>query len=254
MSATRREHGWGAYFWPYLSFLGIVEFSRRFLPEAWDPAVLPIKVAIPLGLLAFYFARGHYPELRGYRTSLGGVLGDVGIGVLGAALWDVGIGVLGAALWMAPYLASASLRPEEGGFDPDLFGPQLAWLALLVRAIGYGVATPFIEELFVRSWLVRYIDVMDGRGDFRDVPIARYSRLSFAVILVWFTVSHMPWEWPVAAAWLVMTQLWFYHRKHLMALVIVHAASNLSILAFVIAFSGRLTGANGEPIDLWFFV
>jgi len=86
------------------------------------------------------------------------------------------------------------------------------------------------------------------------VPIAQYTLRTFLVATVWFTFSHVPWEWPVAAAWFVMTQLWFYHRRQLSSLVIVHAASNLSILAFVILCDGRITDGQGAPIDLWFFV
>jgi CAAX prenyl protease-like protein len=242
MVAERSGHGWGAYFWPYLSFLLILEVQRR-IPEDAAPYLLPVKVAVPLGVFAAYFLRGHYRELRGFRWSFTGV-GQ-----------DILVGVAGAALWMAPYVFSASLRPAgDEGFDPNLFGPSLAWLALGLRAVGYGVATPFIEELFVRSWLIRYIDVFDRRGDFRHVPIGRYSLRSFAVVVVWFTFSHMPWEWPVAAAWIVLTQLWFYHRRQLPAMVIVHAASNLSILAFVTVFSGVLLDGQGRPLDLWFFV
>jgi hypothetical protein len=55
-------------------------------------------------------------------------------------------------------------------------------------------------------------------------------------------------------AWILLTQAWFYHRKNLTSLVIVHASSNLSILAFVIAFSGAFRDGQGLPIDLWFFV
>jgi CAAX prenyl protease-like protein len=242
MPAKRKGHGWGAYFWPYLSFLAIIEISNR-LPEAAAPALFPLKVAIPLGLLIFYFKRGHYPELRGNHFTFAGVL------------QDVAVGVAGAALWMAPYLLSDSMRPADAeGFDREMFGSSLVWLALGIRAVGYGVATPFIEELFVRSWLVRYIDVFDRGGDFRAVPIAKYTLRSFAVVVVWFTLSHVPWEWPVAAAWVVVTQLWFYHRRQIGSLVIVHAASNLGILIFVVLCEGMVRDGNGIPIDLWFFV
>jgi len=242
MLAERKGHGWGAYFWPYLSFLLILEIAGR-LPEAVTPYLLPIQVAIPLGLFVVYYYRGHYPELRGCRWSVAGVTGDILVGVAGAALW------------MAPYILSDSLRPDgEGAFDPNQFGPSLAWLALGIRAVGYGVATPFIEELFVRSWLTRYVEVFDRRVDFRDVPIAHYSLRSLVIVVLWFTFSHVSWEWPVAAAWIVLTQLWFYHRRHLASLVIVHAASNLSILGFVAACSGAILDGEGHPIDLWFFV
>jgi len=240
--AERKGHGWGAYFWPYVGFLLIVELEGR-LPEAYGPWLLPIKVALPLALFAGYFARGHYPELRGYAWSAA------------AVAQDVLVGLVGAAVWMAPYLLLDPLRPEgDGAFDPNQFGASLAWLALALRAVGYGIATPFVEELFVRSWLMRYVEVFDQRADFRGIPMGRYSLRSFAVVVVWFTFSHVPWEWPVAVAWIVLTQLWFYRRRHLASMVIVHATSNLAILLAVACFTGSLVDGQGRPIELWFFV
>jgi CAAX prenyl protease-like protein len=240
--AKQRGHGWGAYFWPYVAFLLIVELGGR-LPEELGPWLFPVKVVVPLGLFVGYYLRGHYPELRRYAWN--------GVGVA----QDVLVGLAGAALWVGPYLFIDTLRPEgDGGFDPNQFGASLAWLALGLRAVGYGVATPFIEELFVRSWLMRYVDVFDRRADFRGVPIGRYSLRSFAAVVLWFTFSHVSWEWPVAVAWIVLTQLWFYHRRHLASMVIVHATSNLAILAFVLCFTGVLPDGEGRPLDLWFFV
>jgi CAAX prenyl protease-like protein len=234
-------HGWGAYFLPYVALLLVISIGGN-LPEGLRPYVLPIQVAAPLGLLLFYYHRGHYPELRNYP-----------FGLKGFAL-DFAVGLAGAALWMAPYLWIDSMRPDSPGFDPALWGASLVPLALFVRAVGYGLVTPFMEEIFLRSWLIRYIDVCDTRADFRDVPIGRFRWRSFAVIVIWFALSHLAWEWPVALAWVILTTLWFYYRKNLMSLVIVHAGSNLGILAFVIWQSGRWVDANGAPISLWFFV
>src|SRR5262245_47446591 len=121
----RRGHGWWPYLTPIFSFLLLGELAGRLGEEsgAW---LLPLRVAVPAGLLATFYARGAYPELR---TPPPG-------GVLGLAL-DTLVGVAGAGLWMAPYLwldhetFPAFLRPDrDGGFDPELFGMGLAPLAL----------------------------------------------------------------------------------------------------------------------------
>jgi CAAX prenyl protease-like protein len=215
---------------------------EKTLPEAFQPFLLPLQVAAPLGVLVFYFVRGHYPELRRYP-----------FGATGVAL-DFAVGVAAGVLWMAPYFWFDSMRPDEPGFDPNLWGASLAPLALLVRGVGYGLVTPFAEELFVRSWLIRYADVFDTPRDFRDVPIGVFHRRSFWTVVVFFTFSHAPWEWPVAIAWVVLTTLWLYRRKNLMSLVIVHAGSNLGILLLVITQSGRWLDSSGQPLSLWFFV
>ncbi len=199
-----------------------------------------------MGLLLYFGIRRCYPELCTYRASASGVT------------LDVLVGIAGAALWMAPYLlfdSFASLVPStDQGFDVQQIGASSGWLALSLRVIGFGLVTPFMEELFVRSWLQRYADVFDKSADFRDVPIAHFSGRSFVLVIVWFTFSHQTWEWPVAVAWVIMTQFWFYHRKNLMSLVIVHAGSNLGILAFVILQSGKWLDGDGNPLSLWFFV
>ena len=240
-SGRRGDHGWGAYWLPYLAFMLVMSVAEG-LPDGLRAFVLPLQVAAPLAFLLFYYRKGHYPELRGYP-----------FGLKGFAI-DFGVGIAGAALWMAPYLWIDSMRPDEPGFDPALWGASLVPVALFVRAVGYGIVTPFMEELFVRSWMVRYVDVCDKRDDFRDVPIGRFRWRSFVVIVIWFTFSHWGWETPVAFAWVTLTMLWFYYRKNLISLVITHAGSNLGILAFVILQSGRWLDEDGNPISLWFFL
>ena len=224
------------------SFLALVEIAGR-VPASFKPWFAAVCVAVPLGVLLWHARRSGYPELRGLRWSAR----DFAL--------DVGVGVLGAALWVAPYLWIAAARPgPDAAFDPQQFGASREWLALSLRALGFCVVTPFVEELFVRSWLARYADVFDGPDDFRNVPIARYSLRSFATVVVFFTLSHVSWEWPVAVVWIVLTQLWFYRRGHLLPLVLVHAVSNLSIFLFVLIADGKLRDADGSPLSLWFFL
>jgi CAAX prenyl protease-like protein len=238
----RRGHGWWPYLLPIFGFLGLVEVAGR-VPENVAPYLLPAKVVVPLGLFLYFVLGGRYPELRGFRASVGWI----GLDVL--------VGIVGAAVWMAPYLASDRLRPgPEAAFDPEQLGASMVLLVLGLRAISYAVVTPFIEELFVRSWLLRFADVFDKKTDFRDVPIARFSWRSFLVVVVFFSLSHMPWEYPVAVLWIVGTQLWFYRRKHIVPLVIVHAVTNLTIFLCVVFASGRLRDSAGDALNLWFFL
>ena len=57
--------------------------------------------------------------------------------------------------------------------------------------------------------------------------------------LVIFTITHVPWEYSVMFLWALLTNLWFYYRKHLMAVVIAHAVTNGSILLFAVFCDGR---------------
>ena len=225
-----RGHGWWAYLAPYGLFLILVEVGRR-LPEAVAPWMLPVKVALPAAILLYFVLRGDLPELRGYRP--------------GWRVWlDIAFGVFIAALWLGPFLLFDSLPRGAEAFDPNQLGESLRQETLALRLLGFVLITPFVEELFVRSFLIRLVDVVDKGGDFRDVPIARFSWRSFLVTSVWFTFTHVDWEWIVAAPTGVLLNLWLYHRRHIGAPIVAHAAANASIWLVV---------ALG-PGDLWVFL
>jgi len=249
----RSVHGWWPYLLPYCSFLAVVQFAT-WLPESLAPLMLAVKPAVPLALMIYFWRRGEYPELRDQRYSLSG------------GLQDVAVGVLLALLWMAPYIfvgplqpdssfAWSAFRPESSSaFDPTLMGEALIPLALGLRLFGYALVTPLFEELFIRSFVMRVSEVYWERGDFRDVPLALYSRHSFITTIVVFTIGHAFWEWWVAVPWVVLTNLWFYHRRSLPALIVVHGVTNAALLIFAICGSDLFRDASGAPISLWFFV
>jgi CAAX prenyl protease-like protein len=221
--AAPRDHGWWPYLGPYGLFLLLVELGAR-VPEDLVGLFRVLRVALP-GLWLLYFARtGRLPELRGYRPGLAG------------AARDAAFGVAVAALWMGPYLLLPSLprpAPEEG-YLPNAFGPGREAFAYALRLVGFAAVTPFVEELFVRSFLLRLADVVDTHMDFRRVPMARFTWRSFLVTVGWFTFTHVPWEWPVALAAGVLFNLWLYRRGHIGSVIVAHAAANASIWLAVV--------------------
>ena len=70
--------------------------------------------------------------------------------------------------------------------DISQLGPSLTGLALSLRCVGYGLVTPFVEELFIRGWLTRYAAIFDRGGDFRDVPIGHYTLRSLLIVTAFF--------------------------------------------------------------------
>ena len=236
-----RDSGWAPYWAPMLAFLLTVELGGR-LPDGLAPLVFVTKVGAPLALFVYFLRRGRYPELFGADWSGGRWLADVGVGLLGAALW------------VAPYILWDGLRPDLEGFDPAQLGAEGVGFVLLVRAVGYAGVTPFVEELFVRSWMIRYVEVFDRRGDFRKLPVSRFTWRSFIVVTVYFVFSHQQWEWGVMLTWTLLTMAWFYRRGHLAPLVLVHAVTNAAIFAFAVGWDGRFTDAAGKPISLLFFL
>ena len=242
--ATQSDRGWAAwrpYWLPMLAFLLLIEVGSR-APESTAGLFLALRVFVPGGLVLFYAPRGRYPELSGFRADATLVL-------------DVGVGLLGAALWVAPFLLVDAWRPDTAGFDAALpFGAGGMAAALVLRGFGYSVVTPFVEELFVRSWMLRFAEAWSARRDFRSVPIAHFTLRSFLVTTLYFVLSHQMWEWGVMLAWTLLTMAWFYRRKHIVPLILVHAVTNCAIFAFVLLCDGRFHDATGAPIRLWFLI
>lgn len=229
--APRRGHGWWPYVGPYVAFLGLVEIGAR-LPEGLAPWLLPLKVAVPALLLLGFAWRGAYPELRGFRLDRGAAL-------------DVAVGLGIAALWVGPFLLLPELPRGDEAFDPGRLGPRWREATIALRLTGFALVTPFMEELFVRSFLLRLADVLQaGRGDFRSLPIGRFAWPGFLVTVVWFTFSHLPWEWIVAAPTGVLFNLWLYARRHIGATILAHAVANGAIGLWVVA----------GPASRWIFL
>lgn len=231
MTTQRAGHGWWPYLGPYLAFMLGAQLAGEF-PSAWQPAMLVVKPSLPAGLILYFFLRGDYPELRAMKFRPGW------------ALLDVAFGVLLAVQWMGPYLLIDALpRPSaEDGFNPQIAGETMVAAILSIRMIGFALVTPIFEELFIRSFVMRYADCYMRPGDFRNIALARYTLRSFVSTVVIFTIAHAFWEWWVALPWVVATNLWFYLRKDIGSAILVHAATNASILAYVIWATGGVPG------------
>lgn len=241
----REGHGWWPYVVPYVVFLLLSEIGGR-LPDGAQPYLLALKPAAVLALVLWFRAGGAYPEWLSrppVRMTIPGCVQDV---LVGLAL---------TAVWIVPYLLIPTLRPEPGGeFDPAMAGEAAVPLILGLRLFGYAVVTPIFEELFIRSFVPRVAEVWESDRDFRDEPIARYSRRSLLVTTIVFCLGHVPWEWWVCVPWVVLSTLWFYHRRNLTALMVVHATTNGALLALAVFGEGWLTDAYGAPFSFWFFV
>ncbi len=220
--------GAAPYLAPYAAFLALVELQSS-LPNVAS-LLFPLRVLAPAALITFFWRGGAYPELRGYAIDT-------------RTLADIAIGLAIAALWLAPYLLWPAL-PQGSAFDPEFMGEGRRALTLGLRLAGFALVTPFVEELFVRSFVLRFAEVFDRYRDFRNEPIARFAWRGFIVTALWFTFSHAPWEWLVALPTGIALNAWLYQRGHLVACVVAHATANAAIWALVVF----------APLPLWAFL
>lgn len=201
------------------------------------PAVfLGLCFAAPFVVFLIFLFRGCYPELQNFRPGLGGLT------------LDILFGLLVMAIWVAPYLIWPGLRPSSSeAFDAG--NSTLRPLLLTFRFLGFALVTPFIEELLVRSYLIRAVDLYPSDRDFREIPVGAFAWRSFLFTVAWFTLTHAMWEWPVAFVTGILYNLWLYRRRHIGSLILAHAVTNASLF-FVVMAAGQAQGYW----NLWFFL
>ncbi|MEZ4282937.1 MAG: CPBP family glutamic-type intramembrane protease [Myxococcota bacterium] len=241
---AQEGHGWWPYAVPYIAYFVLTVVGDR-LPDGAAPLVLAVKPGVVLALVLWFRGQGAYPEWRkpDVRMTPSGLVQDVAVGL---AL---------TAVWVAPFLLFPGLRPEPGAeFDPGMAGAEWIPGILALRLFGYALVTPIFEELFIRSFVMRVAAVWETEHDFRNEPLGRYSLQSLIVTTIVFTITHAFWEWWVCVPWIVLSNLWFYHRRSLTALMVVHATTNGALLALAVFGEGWLRDANGAPFSFWFFV
>jgi CAAX protease family protein len=231
---------WLPYFGPMVVF-AVVLGAGGFV-EGHAVAFLALRFALPLLLFLFFLSRGCYPELQNFHPGRAGLV------------LDVLFGLLVMAVWVAPYLTLPVLLPGSSEvFEPAAAGEGFRSLSLGLRFAGFVVVTPFIEELLVRSYLIRAVDVYPADQDFRAIPVGTFTWRSFVVTVAWFTFTHAKWEWPVAFLGGVLYNLWLYRRKHIASLIVAHAVTNASLFLLVVWGSGNAAAPLAFR-DLWFFL
>jgi CAAX prenyl protease-like protein len=230
----RQIPDWLPYFGPMIAFALVLQ-AGDYVPASATLGLMAARVLVPVAVFVYFLRLGSYPELKGFSLT-GGNLADIA----------VGLGV--AALWMTPYLLWPSLRPDPSeAFAAGAAGEGLRTAMLALRFAGFVLVTPFIEELLVRSYLLREAEVYNSTQSFRSIPVGKFAWTGFVVTLVWFTLTHLQWEWPVAAATCVIYNLWLYRRRHIGALILAHAVTNAALFAAVV-------WADGTGRDWWFFL
>jgi CAAX prenyl protease-like protein len=118
---------------------------------------------------------------------------------------------------------------QRTSFDPSPLALGVRWGFLAVRMLGLVVLVPLIEELFWRSFLIRWL--IDP--DFRRVPIGRVTPLAAIVTSVLFASAHPEWLPALLTGLLWAWLLW--HTKLLSACVLSHAVANLGLGLYVIS-------------------
>ena len=211
---------------------------KQLLEKPWLPYVLPFALFLLLTEPARFF-----PELSPYfyiaKTILVGALlwfwrhkyaADFSSGLsLSELLTAIFCGLLVLVIWIVPeqYLFQVG---ESAGFDPYALGEsQAAAFGLIgVRLIGSSLVVPVMEELFWRSFLMRYL----VNPNFRSVPMGAFTWFSLLGVAVLFGFEHHRVIVGIIAGLLYGFLLVF--QKNLKGVVIAHGVTNLGLGIYVV--------------------
>ena len=140
----------------------------------------------------------------------------------------VASGVFVFLIWVSP----EGLYPQLGHseFNPFEKGSGFpAYLAITFRLAGASLVVPVMEELFWRSFALRFVI----HSDFKSIPLGRFSWLSFVLISLLFGFEHHRWLVGILAGMAYAGVL--YRRKNLFAPILSHGITNLLLGIYVLS-------------------
>ena len=224
----------------YLLFLNVIKKWNDLYNRSWFPRVFPFAVfmtfvilestftsdvyliyivkSIVVGLILLHF-RSKYSEIN-LSASFKDICAAVAVGVVVFILWinmTWDFAILGEPRNSNPYrlLSSGTLT-----------------IAIFFRIYGSSVVVPVMEELFWRSFLIRWID----NNDFLSVKIGTFTLRSFVITVLLFGSEHSLWLAGIAAG--IIYNLFLYYRKSIFLCIISHSVTNI-ILSIYVLYSGR---------------
>ncbi len=200
------------YYFPYLIPFLLFAVCTYLLPLFnISPAIVyPLKtlvVAIPM----VFYARVYADDIKPFFDPLA-----------------VFSGVIVFLLWVSleefyPQIGSST------GFNPFQYAEGGGAYALIAfRLIGAVIVVPVMEELFWRSFALRYL--INPR--FKYVPLGQFSWFSFIVVSIAFGFEHHRWL-PGIIAGAVYAGL-LYRSKNLFSPILAHAVTNLLLGIYVL--------------------
>ena len=206
---------------PFALFMGLLAV-RGYLPDAWlaewgvDRRWLYGLQVLPSALLLWLWRREFGELARQNWPAARELLQSVGVGIALFLIW-----IQLDAAWM-------QLEPAAAGFVPVSPDGALEWPLIALRLFGAVLVVPLMEELFWRSFLMRWIE----HPQFERVDPARIGLRAIVLSTFVFVLAHTLW---LAAAIAGLAFAWLYRREgRLASAVVAHAVTNLLLGLWVV--------------------
>lgn len=201
----------------YMVFLAIEGVVAEHAPGIDVRWIYPLKIVAVVAAIWHY--RAFYSELSERPNWLwAGLLAPL-FGVFVFVLWinmDSGWMVVGGGPGFDP-------RNASGGYD---------WMLVSTRLIGAALVVPLMEELFWRSFLLRWIQM----PAFLELAPAQVGLRAMLIGSVLFGIEHSLWFAGIVAG---LVYAWLYRVSgNLWPPIVAHAVTNLTLGLWVL-YSGQ---------------
>jgi CAAX prenyl protease-like protein len=139
------------------------------------------------------------------------------------------VGLFVFAVWITADDDWATLGREGPGFVPLGSDGRIDWMLAGMRLAGLALVVPIAEELFWRSFFLRWIDTRD----FLALEPRRVSLTAIALSCALFSVEHSLWFAGLLAG---LAYTWLYLRSgNLWISIISHAITNGTLGLWILA-------------------
>ena len=210
----------------FMAFIGLEEFLRFLrsydLLDFSDQSIFllyPVKTVITVFLLFWLYRR--YSELNWQDLCR-----------ISDTVQSLLLGLLVFVLWINMDWSFGSAA-KGAGFNPGVFNDPVIFNVLIVsRLVGAVLVVPLMEELFWRSFMLRYL--IDN--EFMKITIGQFTWFSCLASAVLFGLEHHLIFAGIMAG--LAYNLLLYRTKSIVQCVFAHAVTNLALGVYVLQ-SGR---------------
>lgn len=144
----------------------------------------------------------------------------------------VSAGILVFLLWVG-LEGTYPLVGESTGYNPrGSAAVPLVYVLIVFRIAGASLVVPVMEELFWRSFALRFL--IDT--DFKRIPFGAFTWFSFIMTSVAFGFEHHRWLPGIFAG--MVYALLYYRTKNLFSPILSHSVTNL-LLGLYVLWSGH---------------
>ncbi len=202
----------------YVGFLALGEgiaWLSQGVPglDSWGPVadlwLYPLKAAVVFGVLAYFWPR--YEELKGRSFGSGREV-----------VFALATGILVYLAWVRMDWPWAMLGIPTG-YDPFQAGEGPGIVLAGVRVLGATLVVPVMEELFWRSFLLRYLIA----ARFEAVRLGAATPFSCLATIVLFGLEHHLWLAGMLAG--AAYTLLLYRTGRLWPCILAHGVTNLAL-------------------------